>query len=382
MYKHAVGIITLIACSTVSYAQSNVTIYGIVDAGVTYNDFKGNVIGNRLLLDSGGAAGNRIGFRGREDLGNGIGAIFTLENGYSTDTGALGNNGRLFGRQSWVGLESKELGTLALGRFGTFSSGTGTFDMWSKIDPFTTAFGVASLNRTFSSGAVRLDNAIAYRSADFNGLQAGIMYSFQSDPNAVVSENAGSRNNNRSVALGARYAAGPLFAAVTYDIFKPSVLATGPFAGRQNPTQKHLQVGAQYDFGVAALHAAYARQTNLSIYSPITQDLSAVGASGPTDRPDANSYMLGVSSPLGAANGRFMASYQYRDGKPYRTTTGVDYEGDVRIISAGYIHNLSKRTALYATASDSTGKKSLATGTVATSAYNLREYRIGVHHRF
>jgi hypothetical protein len=80
--------------------------------------------------------------------------------------------------------------------------------------------------------------------------------------------------------------------------------------------------------------------------------------------------MLGVSSPLGAANGRFMASYQYRDGKPYRTTTGVDYEGDVRIISAGYIHNLSKRTALY------------ATGTVATSAYNLREYRIGVHHRF
>lgn len=378
--KKSLGAVGLVLFSGAVAAQSNVAIYGIVDAGVNYTDYKRAGAGNTVAVDSGGANASRIGFRGTEALGDGLSAIFQLESGYNIDTGALGYNGRLFGRQAWVGLDSKTLGTIAVGRAGTFSSGAAAFDMFVSIDPFKTSFGLASLNNTFSSGAMRLDNTVFYRSPKARGFQAGLLYSFQSSGQSVLTENPGTGNNNRTVGAGINYSSGPLYAVVTYDVIKPATLTTGALAGRAYPDEKHLQIGATYDFGVATLHGAYAKQTDHSLYSPIAQDLSTLSTLDPMARPDADSYMIGATVPVGP--GTIFASYQVRDGKAMRISATSTYEADRRIASIAYAYSFSKRTRIYAELADSTGKDSIAEGTAATDAYNRREFRVGLNHYF
>ena len=120
MKKTLLALAVLGASAGVASAQqSNVTVYGIVDAGVQYKN-DGNPAGKTLSLESGQQNGSRLGFKGTEDLGGGLSAIFTLENGFNVDTGTLGQSTpttqRLFGRQAWVGLSSNSFGSVKLGR--------------------------------------------------------------------------------------------------------------------------------------------------------------------------------------------------------------------------------------------------------------------------
>ncbi|HYD59953.1 MAG TPA: porin [Noviherbaspirillum sp.] len=379
MKKQVLLLVSSAALAAGAAAQSNVMIYGVADVGVNYTDFKRGAAGNTLSLDSGGSQGSRFGLRGSEDLGGGLSAQFTLEGGYTIDNGNLAFNGRLFGRQAWIALDSKTMGTLAMGRAGSFSSGAAAYDMWVSIDPFKTAFGLASLNNTFSSGALRLDNTVFYRSPKMGGFQGGLLYSFQS-AQAILTENPGSGNNNRTIGAGLSYANGPLYAVMTYDLIKPATITSGALAGRTNPDQKHFQLGATYDFGVAKVHGAYAKQTDHSLYSPVAADLSFASTVDPLSRPDADSYMLGLTVPVGV--GSILASYQLRDGEAVRTSAAATYEADRRVFAIGYVHPLSKRTRLYVEAADSTGKKSIAEGSAANDAFNRREFRVGVNHNF
>jgi predicted porin len=97
-------------------AQSSVTIYGIIDTGVVYTT-NANANGNAVfkMPSLTGSFLSRIGFRGTEDLGGGLQAIFVLESGFAPDTGAMGQGNRIFGRQSYVGLKS-DWGQVTLGR--------------------------------------------------------------------------------------------------------------------------------------------------------------------------------------------------------------------------------------------------------------------------
>src|ERR1700758_3627971 len=100
--------------SSVAFAQSSVTLYGIVDEGFNFNS---NSDGHRqYYLSSGELQGSRFGLRGAEDLGGGLSAIFVLENGFDLNTGKLGQGGLMFGRQAYVGLSSSQFGTVTLGR--------------------------------------------------------------------------------------------------------------------------------------------------------------------------------------------------------------------------------------------------------------------------
>ena len=113
-------------------AQSNVTVYGLIDAGLVRES--GGLSSGNTLLGSGIAAGSRLGFKGREDIGNGMAGVFTLESGYNIDTGAMGQ-GALFGRQAFVGLETTA-GNVYLGR-----QYTPLFLTVNAIDPFGGFFG-------------------------------------------------------------------------------------------------------------------------------------------------------------------------------------------------------------------------------------------------
>ena len=112
-------IVSAALAASAAHAQSSVTLYGLIDAGLMYtNNVKTSATSHGSLFQatSGTVNGSRFGLRGAEDLGGGLKAIFVLENGFNVQNGKLGQNGRMFGRQAFVGLSSSDFGTVTLGR--------------------------------------------------------------------------------------------------------------------------------------------------------------------------------------------------------------------------------------------------------------------------
>lgn len=354
MKKSLLALAVLGAFAGVASAQSSVTLYGIIDMNLQRNDPKAAGVASTTGVNSGHQSGSRFGFRGSEDLGGGLSAIFTLEGGYSGDTGVSGQ-GALFGRQVWAGLRSNTAGAVVLGRLATFSSGTGSFDMFGSVDPFLTGFGISSLGSTFSSaGALRINNAIAYQSPTWGGFRLGVGYSFQ----IAGSENPGSGANNPGIITAASFGTGPFYGVVTYDRVSPT---DAQKAGGLNNDQTHLQVGATFDLKVVKLHAAYAKEDNQFVASAV----------GTTNGADATAYMGGFTIPVG--NLSILGSYQKRDGKVLGT-----YEADRTVWSLGGSYSLSRRTNLYLSYADSDGKKSLNNST----AYDTKQTTVGLRHQF
>ena len=109
-----------------AYAQSSVTLYGIVDTSIHYIN-NANQAGNSVTqMESGAVSNSRWGLKGSEDLGGGNKALFVLESGFNSATGKMSSAGTLFNRQSFVGLQNKDLGTITLGRQYNFGSTTAT----------------------------------------------------------------------------------------------------------------------------------------------------------------------------------------------------------------------------------------------------------------
>ena len=198
--------LALAACGA-AQAQSSVTIYGLVDAGVTWtNHLKSASGGDLWALDTGSSQGNRFGFRGSEDLGGGVRANFVLENGFSLDTGVLGQGGLLFWRQASVDLSSERLGALSLGRiydplgevFPAYAIASNTpagLMAWSL--PTYAAGGAALNNRVWGAG---VNNAVRYVSPEWGGFSVRALYGF--------GETTASTNNGSTQALSLTYARG------------------------------------------------------------------------------------------------------------------------------------------------------------------------------
>ncbi|CAD6512414.1 hypothetical protein LMG27952_00591 [Paraburkholderia hiiakae] len=199
--KLAIAAAVAATFASASYAQSSVTLYGIVDAGFTYTT---NVNNNaKYALTSGNVQTSRWGLRGVEDLGGGLKTIFTLESGFNVANGQ--QNGGLFNRQSYVGLTQDQYGTVTLGR--QFDS------MVDYIAPLT-AVGTwggtymahvidnDNLNATFS-----LNNSIKYTSPNFAGFQFGGMYAFSNQSGFAINRaySAGMSYANQGLRLAAAY---------------------------------------------------------------------------------------------------------------------------------------------------------------------------------
>ncbi|RKE38812.1 putative porin [Paraburkholderia sp. BL23I1N1] len=194
--------------ATAAHAQSSVTLYGLIDAGVMYtnNVKKGGSQGALVQATSGNINGSRFGLRGGEDLGGGMKAIFVLENGYNVQNGKLGQNNRMFGRQAFAGLSSTQFGTLTLGRqydslvdFVAPLSGTaGTFGDTGFAHPFDND----NLNHS-----VRISNAVKYTSVNYGGLKFGGLYAFSNNTGFAI---------NRAYSAGVSYSNGPFKAAAGY----------------------------------------------------------------------------------------------------------------------------------------------------------------------
>ena len=358
--KHMVALAALVA--TGAMAQSTVTIWGIVDTAVTWGN---GSLGDRTQLTNSGLLPSQLGFRGVEDLGGGMKAGFWLEawvnsdngTGQSTNTnnqatgsagaGLGGGQGLTFNRRSTLSLGG-EWGELRLGR-------EYTPQLWNLTvyDPFLN-LGVGTSQTLLSSGtittapAVRASNSVTYLYGHgFNNTSNGGP-GFHAMGMYYMGENASNAPNSKDgTGYGARvgYIGGPFTVALALS--KTNYL-TGD--AHQN------NLGASYDFGVA------------KIVGHITQDkLGTVSGKG---------YLVGGNVPAGA--GYFRVAYSH-----YRLSTATSPESDK--LALGYVHNLSKRTAIYGTAAlvRNSGGAAVGVGGALTAANeSANGFDLGIKHSF
>jgi predicted porin len=276
----------------VAAAQSSVTVYGLVDAAISRED-TGAANGSRTTVNSGNQSSSRLGFRGTEDLGNGLKALFNLEAGVALDTGAADSS--LFGRRSVVGLQGN-FGMLTVGREYTPIAGVA-----NATDIMGQGFYGSNLN-SFTSGRLtrRISNSVSYTSPVTSGFKVSAGYG------------AGETATGPSLDLmgiAADYTNGGLYIGVGYHNFER--LATGD--------DKEMIVGAGYKFGAFELKGNYM-------------------AADPTGaNNEFEQFNIGAAMTAGA--NKFFFNFQHNE-----LENGAKGKG----FGIAYSYSLSKRTNLYA----------------------------------
>lgn len=361
MKKSLLALAVLGAFAGAASAQSSVTVYGIVDLGFNSTDY-GTPAGRVNGISSGNQSASRIGFKGTEDLGNGLKALFQLESTIAADTGAAfgATNGNVggFNRFATVGLQSQTFGTVLLGRQTSVIK-----DAYDQIDPFGDGGTVGAISNIFFNGVLtgdngRVSNTAKYTSNSFAGFKANAAYSF--------GETAGDTGANSSYGLGLGYANGPLNVQFGYHNVDVSTFANPSV---QTGKAKAMFLGATYDFGVVKLHGAYG-DGKVETITPATE-------------VKVRNWMLGVSAPVGP--GTIIASYSVNDNRTFDNA-------DSKKAAIMYSYDLSKRTNLYTgysrTSNDDFGVIGLnrvgnagnpATGVAGESA---SVFTVGIRHKF
>lgn len=323
--KHGAMLLALmgtLAPSGAASAQSSVTIYGLLDQSVAYTT-NANAAGDSVVKMPSltGSLPSRIGFRGVEDLGGGLQAVFTLEAGVLMDSGSLGQGNRLFGRQASVGLKGA-FGTVTIGRQVNM-----TFMSMLKSDVMgPNLFSISSLDAYIPNA--RSDNAVGYFGT-FNNVVVGATYSTGRDSSNAGGppatncggEVAGNSKACRQVTGLLGYETPAYGVNVAYDIMYGNTGAAFGLTSSDN-SDKRLMLNAYVKAGAAKIGAG-------------TMDRSTGAATGLTD---SDLYFLGVSYPLTPLL-TLDTQVARRDIK--RSAN------DATLLVGRLTYHLSKRTAIY-----------------------------------
>jgi len=350
-----------------SHAQSSVTLYGVVDAGITYTS---NVQGkSRWAQTSGTVSQSRFGLRGSEDLGNGLKAIFTLESGFNGNNGSLANNGGMFNRQSFVGLSSN-YGTVTLGRqydatqdylaplsaAGTW--GGTSFAHYRNSDNLSTAQGIAA------------NNSVKFTSANYGGLTFGGTYGFSNNANFT---------NNREYSVGGAYQLqGLRFAAAYAQQNNPGATTSG--ATDPGTAPFGLNAARHRTYGLGAAYAFGPVEAGL-VWTSSRVDRMAARAGR---RLTFNNYEINAKYNLTPALGLGVAyTYTQATGTGAGTSTNAHFNQ----IGAQADYALSKRTDVYAQVVYQRASKAKASvyegsDTAVSSGINQSVASVGLRHRF
>lgn len=348
MKKSLLALAIFGAFASAASAQSSVTIYGIVDASVSSIDNGG--AGSKIGLDSGNNNSSRIGFKGVEDLGNGLKAEFQLENGFDVDDGeqASGPGAGGFSRLAFVGLNGG-FGTVRLGRQNSQIK-----EALSVIDPFGTGGMVNGVNY-YNGGGIqeRVSNQITYNSPNFSGFSGRVGYRF-----GEQEDDTGARQGY-GVQLG--YANGPLNVQFGYD----NQNSTTSTADVDNGDTEDLILGATYNFGSFKLHGAYGQKK--------VDENPTTGA----DEVKIKTFMVGATVPFGASAIRA----EYVNNK----NDDID-EADNNIFALSYTYSMSKRTTFYATYAhvdnDDNSRMGIGGAGKAVAGENADGFAVGIQHNF
>ncbi len=316
MKRSLIALVVMGAVSTVASSQTSLTVFGVMDIGI--RQVKNGSAGSILSQANGSNNTSRLGFRGVVDLGGGLSAQFWLESTILADSGVYGSSTQAFDRRSTLGLASATFGELRVGR-----DYRPTHILWSAFDPYTTV-GVGSANQFNSATA-----AVSGSGADVTRANNAVEYILPGNLGGVTGAFFLSPDEGTTVALGGAksrggrigYAGGPFSVSAALVTIK------------NTPAYefKDSVIGGSYNFGVATV--ALARRT--FTWGPDKQGLT----------------LLALTAPLGA--GTLKASYIR--GNQSGATAAANGR-DASQLAVGYVHNLSKRTALYGTVSRMSNK--------------------------
>jgi len=365
--KFVLGAAALALAAPAAFAQSSVTVYGIVDIGGQYlSGYQKDV-----LLTPGGLQGSRLGFKGTEDLGGGLFADFVLEGGINVDTGGSAQGGALFGRQAYLDIRRADIGTLSAGRqYGSVYTLTSDFSIFSNtsaggpttavIGGFASGYepvrGSSSTSTPPASGSsnnggpARVNNSVRFTTPSFGGFKVSLL--------AGAGEVQGDTFGNRIVDFSARYTNGPFDVMASYIDDKAGVEPNNTKVGTAS-------IGASYTVSAFRVMGGY-----LDVDDKRPEDL------------DGHGWWIGGDYTLGA--NVFKAQFvqnKAKEGEDNRTNA----------YGIGYQYNLSKRTAIYSSLAFFDNGSGTGAGRFNTSIprrltiasdNDITEFMLGVRHAF
>jgi GBP family porin len=341
-------------------AQSNVTIYGTVDAGVV--DERGGAAGNLAKVTSGVGSASRLGFRGTEDLGGGLSALFILESGLRADTGESDVAGSIANRQSLVGLSSNTLGTLTLGR-----QKTTLYKALGEVgDPFALGYAGSAKNLFPLAGPnTRTSNTVAYATPAYQGWSGEVTYG--------LGEQAGDESAGRQYGGALAYSNGDLNARLVYNNRNSDSAPAG--APRVSHDLGHnVLFVANYDLRFARAFFAYGQDKGFN--SEVLPVANAYGyANAPKPTTDSADLLLGATVPVGA-RGTIMTSYLHKNDKQWGQ--------DASQLALGYSYAWTKRTSTYMAYAKIRNKNGAGytVGNDSEAGSGDAAFNLGVRHSF
>jgi len=346
-------------------AQSSVTLYGVLDGGVRYQNWnlsagpfsKVDISTSSIAVVSGTQSTSRFGVRGVEDLGSGNQAVWNLEGQVNVNDGSAGSYST-WQRTSIVGLQNNAWGRVDIGR---------QLNLAFKFAglPIDSAFGVNSpiinISGVMGVTAVRQSNMLMYQSPDLSGFKVGAQYSFNTglttlkqaanggnSSDTAVGSSFDTGNNMRNISGAVSYTNSGFYIAGVYDQFTP---ANNTIAGQNGTNVRSWIVAGAYDAKVVKVGAAYNQVRggliNGAATSSVSSDIINPFANGGivfAEGAGTNAWNINASAPVGA-NGTVMAAYQGMS----HTGVVADVGGATQLTwGLGYSYKFTNRTNVYA----------------------------------
>lgn len=353
--KKTLAAVAVLGAFAGSAVAADVTLYGLVDYGVRYQNLDADTAGvdkiNKVDMKSGANSGPRFGLKGTEDLGNGVKVGFVLENGFAADTGALGNSKRLFDREAQLFVDGS-FGRVSFGRVGQLASANGSYGLLGVTGPFSTGYGDATSGLKFvgANGFTRFDNTITYMTPSFAGLTVYAQYSMDTDgADEVGVENESS--SDRYYGIGAKFVAGGLTLVGVVDSINYATVGENAVVPDMDDALT-VTIGGNYDFQVAKVYfgGQYFDNAKMVATNNVTvknnkavidkgYKLGKLGAEG-------WGLGLGVGVPVMGGTASAYAGYLDADSVDDSDASLKRFTGAV-----GYSYTFSKRTSMYSTLS-------------------------------
>ncbi|WP_308514791.1 porin [uncultured Turicimonas sp.] len=334
--------LAVMGASTVAFAASNVTLYGVIEEGVVVTKAKHK---SATVQIKNFDQGPRWGLKGTEELGNGYAVSFILEQGFNADTGAAGDSSKAFNRETMM-FVSGGFGKLGFGRTGALSSGAQSQQIltgWA----LGTGYSMSAWN-SLTSGTLRVDNAIAYASPVFNGLSLHAIYS-----NGIVDDTSKWSDNNHYYGIGAKYQANAIKSSLIFEAIDNKGTGNAKTWGDLGLSADVLDALGlkKTDPAIAAkgdkkrvLTINYGLEYNLGSVTP----MFAYQWYNQDGGKKVNQFGLSAKVSVGGGDALVGARYLFgKDESLDKTKVGTQ---DVRSwnVGAAYVYPLSKRTALKA----------------------------------
>ena len=380
--KKTLAAVAVLGAFAGSALAADVQLYGIVDTGLrylhsdmeygvdkTYGTLYGVDATDKFEMASGMQSGSRFGFKGTEDLGNGLTVGFILESQFDADDGSLSDNDHFFRREASIYLEGS-FGKFAMGRMGSMNSGVSSWGKHGVLTAFGTSWNsyIANADTVFGNSGI-WDNMIAYETPSFAGFKVFAQYGmgnrvsgYNLDDEEVSWGDENESTSDRYYAIGASYTNGALDLYLSVDsVNYSSRNADGKFGDTDDAWT--VRLGGSYDFEVVKLFvgASYFDEARLSNYSGAASDWVNALPQDETGYLNASTdkikgWSVSVSGNIPLAGGNLLLGAAYLDAEAadsmanfYAPAAALAKDSELSriVVSAGYDYPLSKRTNVY-----------------------------------